>query len=88
MEIAHTRPRMIPASYVREGDEIATFKGTGLLAGSEKGVRDADWRDEIEWLTVIGYDSEAPGITISGQDVILSAPDKHVVVREIVSFDA
>lgn len=88
MPTTATQPRMIPAGYVREGDELATYSTNGMLAGGEKGVRDADWRGEITWLHIGGpHSTEKGGIPTTTNQVIPIRSDEHVVVRELVSTD-
>lgn len=89
--VAHTRPRLIPAGYVRDGDEVATYPGTGLLAGPEKAVADWDYRGQIVWVQAALYEADFDagrhGIRTRDGQFLPAEADRHVVIRESVAFD-
>ncbi len=89
MTVAHTRPRRLIASDVREGDQLATYAGTGLLAGLRDATRDD--HDHIAWLDVArydsGYDETKRGVVLADGTVKGCDPLDYVVVREMVSVD-
>lgn len=90
MQIAYTRPRRIVASDVRQGDQLATYVGTGMLAG----LASAELNDPaiVEWVDVdrysAGYDSTPQGVVLADGTVKRRGPLDYVVIREVVTFDA
>jgi hypothetical protein len=85
MTVVHTRPRRICASTVREGDQIATYVGTGDLAGIVAATNDAP--DHIDWRYVSRFDQAQRGVMLSDGTVKRCDWDEYVVVRELVSVE-
>jgi hypothetical protein len=86
MTIAYTCPRQIVASDVRQGDQVATFAGTGDFAGIRAAERDDP--DLIVWVEVDRFDhgfGDTPeGVVLVDGAVRPIGPLLYVVVREAV----
>ena len=82
--VVYTRPRPIPAPFLRNGDQVARDPQAGLFVGTDQDAADdIAARSDVSWVEVDRYDPATNGVWTSDGGW-LGARYETVVFRQAV----